>query len=44
MNVMMVFVCTFILHLGFYGRLIALYQRNFHRIQHLTKVLGVSGR
>jgi hypothetical protein len=36
-------VSVFLLHVGFYGRLIALYKRNLSRVQHLSQCLGAAG-
>ncbi|CAM9495904.1 unnamed protein product [Choristocarpus tenellus] len=38
-NVATVFVSILLLHVGFYGRLIALYQGNLHRVCFLSKLL-----
>lgn len=39
-NVTIIFVSVFLLHVGFYGRLIALYKRNLSRVQYLSHCLG----
>lgn len=39
LNLLTILMSTLILHLGFFGRLLALYQRNFLRVQCLTRYL-----
>lgn len=39
LNLLTILSSTLILHLGFFGRLIALYNRNFHRVCWLTRQL-----
>lgn len=39
-NVTIIFISVFLLHVGFYGRLIALYKRNLSRVKYLSHCLG----
>jgi hypothetical protein len=39
LNLLTILLSTLILHLGFFGRLLALYKRNLLRVQGLTKCL-----
>ncbi|RYG66054.1 hypothetical protein EON64_10630, partial [archaeon] len=39
LNLLTIITTILILHLGFFGRLIALYTRNFHRVAHITRLL-----
>ena len=36
LNMLMILTSTFMLHLGFFGRILALYKRNFMRVEYLT--------
>lgn len=38
LNLLTILMSTLILHLSFFGRLLALYKRNFHRVECLTQV------
>jgi hypothetical protein len=40
LNLMTILMSTLILHLSFFGRLLALYKRNFSRVEFLTKLLN----
>ena len=40
LNHLTILTSTLVLHLGFFGRLLSLYQRNFSRVQHLTYYLN----
>lgn len=42
LNLLTILMTTLILHLGFFGRIIALYKRNFLRVQYLTQVCPLS--
>ena len=39
LNLLTILMSTLILHLGFFGRLLSLYQRNYYRVQSLTNYL-----
>ena len=39
LNLLTILLSTLILHLGFFGRLLALYKRNLLRVQFLTRLL-----
>ena len=39
LNLLTILLSTLILHLGFFGRLLALYNRNLLRVQYLTRLL-----
>jgi len=43
LNLLTILMSTLILHLGFFGRLLALYKRNFMRVEYLTKRLDEMG-
>jgi len=38
LNLLTILMSTLILHLSFFGRLLALYKRNYHRVECLTQV------
>ena len=41
LNLLTILMSTLILHLSFFGRLLALYKRNFYRVECLTQVCTV---
>jgi len=43
LNLLTILMSSLILHLGFFGRLLALYKRNYLRVQYLTVRLGEMG-
>jgi hypothetical protein len=43
LNILTILMSTLMLHLGFFGRLLALYKRNFLRVEHLTHKLEALG-
>lgn len=42
LNVLVILMSTLVLHVGFFGRLISLYSRNFQRVQSLSHMVKVS--
>lgn len=40
LNLLTILMTTLILHLGFFGRILALYMRNYRRVSYLTKLLS----
>lgn len=43
LNILTILMSTLMLHLGFFGRLLALYKRNFLRVEYLTHKLETMG-
>lgn len=43
LNILTILMSTLMLHLGFFGRLLALYKRNFLRVEYLTHKLELMG-
>lgn len=43
LNFLTILLSTLILHLGFFGRLLSLYKRNFLRVKYLTRLLNEIG-
>jgi len=39
LNLLIILFSTLILHIGFFGRVIALYKRNYQRVEYLTKLV-----
>lgn len=43
LNVLVILLSTLVLHVGFFGRLLSLYTRNFMRVQHLSHMVRELG-